>query len=119
VYGTGILISESTYVQVSDQLTCRELDRIRVVGRARPVAVYEVVGADGLSAEKQTLLEMFEAALEQYRERRWDEARALFHRILESYPDDGASKLYAHRCEQMEKNPPPDDWQGVHLLASK
>jgi adenylate cyclase len=43
-YGTSILVSESTYEQAQDELPrAREIDRVRVRGRAQLVKLYEVI----------------------------------------------------------------------------
>ncbi|MFW6366245.1 MAG: CHASE2 domain-containing protein [Spirochaetota bacterium] len=44
VYGTHIIISEYTYEVVKDRVYARELDHIRVKGKARPVTIYELMG---------------------------------------------------------------------------
>ncbi len=43
VYGTAIIISESTYEQVKDKVIARELDIIRVKGKTKPVRIYELI----------------------------------------------------------------------------
>lgn len=43
VYGTKIIISEFTYEHVKDRIIARELDLIRVKGKAHPVKIYELV----------------------------------------------------------------------------
>jgi adenylate cyclase len=43
-YGTNILVSESTYKRVRDEFRAtREVDRVQVRGRARPVRLYELI----------------------------------------------------------------------------
>lgn len=43
VYGTTIIISESTYELVKDRVVARELDIIRVKGKIKPVRIYELM----------------------------------------------------------------------------
>jgi len=43
-YKTGIIISEFTYQYVKDDVIARELDLIRVKGKALPVKIYELMG---------------------------------------------------------------------------
>jgi len=43
VYGTTIIISESTYEQVKDKVIARELDIIRVKGKTKPVRIFELI----------------------------------------------------------------------------
>ena len=44
-YGTQVVISEFTYERVKDDFFCRELDAVRVKGRAKPAKIYELVAA--------------------------------------------------------------------------
>ncbi|HEY6240254.1 MAG TPA: adenylate/guanylate cyclase domain-containing protein [Burkholderiales bacterium] len=47
VYGTSILLSEYTYEQVKDEFPrIREIDRVRVRGRAQVVGLYELIAED-------------------------------------------------------------------------
>ncbi|MBN1535002.1 MAG: adenylate/guanylate cyclase domain-containing protein [Spirochaetes bacterium] len=43
IYSTNIIISEFTYEHVKDQIIARELDLIRVKGKALPVKIYELI----------------------------------------------------------------------------
>lgn len=43
MYGTMIIVSESTYALVKDQFLFRELDTIRVKGKNKPVVIYELI----------------------------------------------------------------------------
>ena len=43
VYSTTIIISEFTYEKVKDHIIARELDLIRVKGKAKPVKIYELI----------------------------------------------------------------------------
>lgn len=53
-YVTNIIISESTYGLIRDQVVVRELDNIRVKGKNKPVLIYELVDAvDGFEPVKK------------------------------------------------------------------
>ncbi|MFN3410992.1 MAG: adenylate/guanylate cyclase domain-containing protein [Exilispira sp.] len=43
IYNTNIIISEFTYEKVKDYFICRLLDKTRVKGKSRPVAIYELL----------------------------------------------------------------------------
>jgi adenylate cyclase len=43
-YKVGIIISEFTYQYVKENVIARELDLIRVKGKALPVKIYELLG---------------------------------------------------------------------------
>ena len=47
------------------------------------------------------------------------EAKAGFDAILNKFPKDGPSILYAQRCADYLKAPPPPDWDGVYVAKTK
>jgi class 3 adenylate cyclase/CHASE2 domain-containing sensor protein len=119
-YGTATMISEFTWNWVKDRLVCRELDALRVMGKVKPVRVYELVGQQGdVSPDRMETIERFEAGLRLYREREWRDAMAAFSTILRGRPDDGPSRTLLKRCEVYVDTPPPLDWDGVFSLDSK
>src|SRR5450755_3608348 len=47
-YGTHIIVNETTYAATREaSLVYRELDVIRVKGKAHPVTIYELIGREG------------------------------------------------------------------------
>jgi adenylate cyclase len=115
-YGISTLIGEQTQGQVSDKILTREVDLIKVVGKTRPVRVYELIGMrDEVSKKRQREIEQFEEALGLYREREWLRAADGFQ-IL---PHDPVAVIYLQRVQQLAKSPPPDSWNGVFELKSK
>jgi adenylate cyclase len=120
VYGTNIIVSEMTYERVREEILGRELDSVRVKGKGQPVKIYElIVRRSQASSEQKVRVEEFHAALADYRNRQWPRARQTFQAILEKQPHDGAAKLYMERCQTLEKNPPPEGWDGVYTLTTK
>jgi adenylate cyclase len=121
IYGTEIIVSEFTWREVSAHFVGREIDRVRVVGRAAPVAVHELLAAreDGVDADTAALLDGFADALALYRERRFGEAADAFGALVERYPQDGPSAVYLERCREYVIHPPAEGWDGAHQLASK
>jgi len=119
-YGTQIFISEKTYLRIKDKLIAREIDIIRVVGRSKPVKVYELVAEKGdLDPKKARILEPFEAGLTAYRGREWQTAVSCFEQVLVLKPEDLPSKLYIQRCNEYQKMAPSHDWDGVYELKAK
>jgi len=119
-YGTQILISESTWRAASDAVETRELDFIRVKGKALPTRVYELVAAKGqLTAEQQAVHAAFAEALAAYRAQRWDHALTGFRQVLHIAPTDGPSQVFTKRCEILRVAPLPTDWDGVFKLDVK
>jgi adenylate cyclase len=118
-YGTSILVSESTWEQVRDSVATRELDVIQVQGKTAPTRLFEVVGFPPLPPEQTTLVQRFEAALQAYKARRWDEALCLFQHALDIAPHDVPSQLYVSRCAEFQATPPPPEWDGVYVMRTK
>jgi adenylate cyclase len=117
VYGVGIIVGENTARAVSG-FAWREIDRVQVVGKAKPVTIYEPVGpapGDELAAE----LGRHQRALGLYRARSFDEAEAEFAALAEAHP---AAPLYSYlraRCAAFRLRAPPLDWDGATVFTSK
>jgi adenylate cyclase len=43
IYGTNIIISEFTHEVIKEKFICRELDNIKVKGKAKPVQIFEIL----------------------------------------------------------------------------
>ncbi len=120
-YGTYIMISEFTQRIVKDEFYTRSLDLIRVKGKKKPIAVYELL------AEKETkfsegfleMLDIYEQGIRAYRKQKWNEAYSLFEKCLKLVPDDPPSALYKQRCMDFRLKPPPMDWDGVTTMKEK
>jgi adenylate cyclase len=116
LYRVTILAGEETRARVNEAIVMREIDTIRVVGKAKPVSVYEIVGEKGeIAAAETEKLTLFERAREAYKRGDWDAAAGLFGRL----EGDGAAELYLGRCRELKASPPPADWDGVFELTHK
>lgn len=127
-YQTRLLVSESTYAAASlpeaeSGLVFRELDLIRVKGKLQPVTIYELMGTRQRLAQADSdwgaRLDLFAQGRERYRERRWDDARAVFQALLDRWPDDGPARVFAARCQDYLSEGPEADWDGVYVMTHK
>jgi adenylate cyclase len=121
VYGTEILLSETTAELAQGSFRFREMDLVRVKGRNQPVRIYELVDNSEaqLPKEKEQSLSHFAAGLEAYRQQFWEEARGLFKQSLALWPEDTASRTMAERCQIYQETPPPEEWDGVFEMKTK
>jgi len=121
IFGTYIIISESTWYHVKDVLLCRELDLITVKGKSEPTRIFELAGVIGEPNDeaKRPLINEYKAALALYRSQRWDEAEAIFSKLSKAPSGDNAAVTMLERCAYYRKHPPPTDWDGVHKLLDK
>lgn len=120
-YGTTILISESTETLVRDNMLLREVDCIRVMGKQRPVHVYEVIGelGDPEVEKMRGLVESFNAIIDSYWKRDWDYSCRLVLKHLDRFPNDSVAETYLKRCQHFLEAPPAPDWDGVYALETK
>jgi adenylate cyclase len=115
-YQIHVLAGEEVYRRAQPVMAAREVDVIRVVGKRKAVAVYEIVGErTDLTAQEISRLGLYEQAREAFRRREWETAASLFAELGE----DGVSRLYLDRCRRLKETPPPADWDGVYDLKSK
>jgi adenylate cyclase len=120
VFGTKILVSESTYLKAADYVRVRELDLLRVKGKHQPIRIYELIGDKStLPDAVEDKLGQFEGALAAYRRRDFATATNKFKEILEFDPADGPSLAYLERCRILSHETLPDFWDGVYTLTSK
>lgn len=121
-YGTAIIASRDALDAAGmERFLVRELDLVRVKGRSRPVAMYEVIELAGTSlpAGHSAALASYGEGLEAYRARDWEKARARFEAALAAWPGDGPSELYLSRCGEHLAAPPPDSWDFVVQRTEK
>lgn len=120
-YGTEIMVTEFTWRAAEAHFIGREIDRVRVVGREEPVAVYELVATKEVGVDEVTgpLLAGFAHALALSRAREYEAALEAFEALAETYPNDGPTAVYVQRSRRHVVLPPPADWDGVYQLASK
>jgi adenylate cyclase len=114
------MLSESTKSLADGLFVTRELDAIQVMGKQKPVHVYELLGKKGEVAENKLATAMlFEEALANYRKGDFTEAKTLFAEVLNLIPDDPPSIEFLRRIEVMDEKVPQGGWNGVFKADSK
>lgn len=120
IYGTNIIINETTYDKIKDNFFTRELDYILVKGKTIPVRIYELIDInENINDENKRIKEYFERGLELYRNRKFTQAIEEFEKVLLIVPDDKPSLVFIDRCFRYLNVPPPDDWSGIYELKIK
>jgi adenylate cyclase len=120
-YGVDILVGASTAELVRDEVHLRSVARVQVKGKTKPVDVFTLVCARGEETDPESLkwLETYEEALEKFRTRDFMNAKILFSRFLEFYPDDLLAKMYLDRALEYEQHPPDEAWNAVEVFKEK
>jgi adenylate cyclase len=116
-FGTSILVSETTYNLARTTCAWREIDLIRVVGRAEPVRIYEPLAPQGQETELQIMHAAdYARALARWRSR---EFAACVKALSVSAVSDPPSWLLHERAQQLIANPPGSAWDGITALETK
>ena len=124
-YGVDTIISEFSYEMVKELILVRQLDHVRVVGKMKPVTIYEVVCSIEEKEDKKysELVEIFSKGIEKYIEGSFEDALNFFKQtegmeVKKSYHKTNPSKVYIKRCIQLIESP-PDHWEGIWTLSEK
>ena len=80
VFGTNILLSETTRKLVDEKILCRKVDKIRVVGRLEPLNIFEAIAfKDIVSMDTLNLVQTYETALDLWAKGEFSEAKRFLH----------------------------------------
>jgi adenylate cyclase len=120
-YGVDMLVGASVAELVRDEVYLRSVARVQVKGKTKPVDVFTFVAGreDEIDPEFLKWLETYEEALEKFRIRDFTDAKILFSRFLEFYPDDMLAKMYLQRALEYEQVPPDEGWEAVEVFKKK
>jgi adenylate cyclase len=120
-YALDILIGATAAELVRDEFYLRSVDLVQVKGKTEPVDVFTLIGArkDDVDPELLKWLQSYEEGIQKFRGRRFTEAKILFSRFLEFYPDDKLAKMYLGRALRYEKAPPDESWNAVEVFTTK
>ena len=116
-YGTSILASEATANLTGTAVRWREIDTVKVLGRAQPLRVYEPLAqASEESPLKSQNAQVYGEALAHWRKREFAAAAQAFARIADGDPP---ARLFMARARKLVQSPPPPDWQPISVLEAK
>ncbi len=120
-YGAHILISEFTLAELKSSYRHRLVDNVVVKGKTEPVGVYELLDyhSDESFPNMIDALGTFRDGMECYQGAKWQEARGRFEEVLQLNPADKCSQIYVERCDYLQANVKPEDWDGVWVMTSK
>ncbi len=118
-YGVGIIAGETTRELLKQSFVFRELDRVRVKGKAEPIGIYQPIGVEGeVGKEVLEELKLWHQALRYYRAQDWDQAEVALLNLSRMTPCY-LYELYTKRIEVWRKQPPGEGWDGVTTFETK
>lgn len=111
--GTKLLVTADV-LEGLDGFAKRRLGRFLLVGKTKPVEVFELLGTDDHASEPiRNMVGEFEAALQLFELKDWTGAKQKFNSILSREEKDGPSRYFVICCKKYENQPPAPDWDGV------
>ncbi len=117
--GTHVLAAESV-VPDTDGILVRPLGLFRLMGKADPTSVVEILGKrSAAAAEQLDLCVRFADALAAFRTEQWATAAGLFEAILGHFANDGPSRFYLARCRKYAAEAPASDEPTVIQMEDK
>ena len=120
VYGTHIIISESTYNLVKNQVAVRLLDKVAVKGKNEGIKIYELISkTDEISRTGEQFIKGADYGASLYFNKEWKKAASVYTKLLQMKSGDIPSRTMLDRCQEYLKNPPPDEWDGVYVFHNK
>jgi adenylate cyclase len=119
IYGVDIITSEFTRHAVPEY-EYRELDKVRVKGKDKPVSIYEPLGLlENISKDERKLLGQFHIGIKHFRAQNWDAAEREIFTLSQLEPDRKIYKIYLDRIMFYREHPPGEDWDGSFTHTSK
>ena len=113
-FGTSIIASETTMAYAGPRIVWRELDIVRVKGRAESVRIFEPLGLVGGVADGQVeWVKRYREGLARYRAGDFAAAASIFSRLAGMDPP---SAKFLERSKAMAGQPRSEDWAAVFVL---
>jgi len=121
IYGVDILVGTAAADLIRDEFHMRSVARAQVKGKTEPVDVFAIVEARTAALDQELLiwLETYEEGIRKFRDRDFTQAKILFSRFLEFYPEDSLAKMYLERSLEYEQAPPDQAWNAVEVFERK
>lgn len=106
-YGVSMLITHHTLggLQNPMEYSIRFIDRVKVKGKSKAVAIFEVFDVDEpqIKQLKLATLAIFEEALWLYNKKLFNESAQKFAEVLSINPNDSVAKIYFQLCQKPDE----------------
>jgi adenylate cyclase len=124
-YGTGILVSGQIVDVCSNQFLFRRIDRSQPKGAAKPLDVFELLGAVdgpeeyGVTPAMAKLVRDWNAVYDVYASQDWLRTLDALEAFASEHPEDVVAGIYLERVVEFLLEPPPENWNGIMHFSSK
>jgi len=116
-YGAKIIISQNTKDKLTKSYQIRELDVVKVKGKDKSIAIYEVLGFGEFSEKDKILQKKYKNALTFYKNADFKKARELFSELY-GIKQEFLYKMYMKRCEELQEKD-IKNFNGVYRFDTK
>ncbi|MBD0343249.1 MAG: response regulator [Coleofasciculus sp. Co-bin14] len=110
-YGVSLLISHQTLARLQNptEYSIRFIEQVKVKGKSKAVAVFEVFDGDKplLKEGKLATKTIFEEGLFLYYQQAFRKAAHSFETVLKINPEDKVAQIYLNRCQSPATPMPP------------
>jgi len=117
IYQQDLLFSARMHRYVKDEVPCRLLDSVAVKGRSTGVKIY--TARRNLKKNEHEGWGAHNMGMAEYYERNFSSAAGYFQDALKLMPGDNVATMLLERTRKYDKDPPPDDWDGVEVMTHK
>jgi adenylate cyclase len=117
--GHGLLISESTYNDLNDEVLCAIVDVVKVKGKDESMGIYAPLAlstdSDEIIKTANMNIQQAREAFNAYQARKWKLAGDIYGRM------HGLSwaPVMLQRCQEYQKKGPSKQWDGVFVMGEK
>lgn len=119
MYGTRVLLSETTAIFIRHEFILRRVDMLRVKGKNKPMEVYELLGEGSPDEKTRDMIVRYEHALSLYQNRQFNRAHELLIQLAQDFPEDGPTATLLGRVLHFQEQPPEPEWDGVYVAKDK
>jgi adenylate cyclase len=115
-----LVIGEETRRRLGDTFVFRELDLVRVKGKAKAITVYEpLCRREAITPALEEELGQHASALARFRSRDWEGAESAFAALYAAHPQVFLYAIYRDRISRMRASDPGETWDGVYEMERK
>jgi len=122
-YRSPLLLSEDTLNTIENPATfnVRRLGSVRLKGKNQALTIIECLnGFTPISLDRKLkTLSWFEEAMTDYQEQKFETAIRLFHKILDTDPEDQTVQHYLEKANRFIREGIPDNWTGAEEMITK
>ena len=122
-YKSPLLLSQDTLdnIENPELFNLRRLGSVRLKGKNNVLTIIECLNGykENALEKKVKTLQWFEEAMDEYLEQRFENAISLYHKILESDPEDQTAQLFLEKAGIYIREGIPENWSGAEEMLSK